>query len=474
MNKFNVYPKPDYCFADEGKYYLNASVTAKCSAFSDFEKNLYCELWNRFTLGLSNLSFEEGGEGYELTIGSPEKKSQSGYAYSVHVDDAGVYLKGNNKKELIHAFTTLLQLVYNEGGIKAEKVYFFHGDYAATAKVDVRAIHFCLFPNVGLDFVKQFIRMMGMYRYSHFVLEFWGTYRYECFEALGWEKNSYTKEQILPLIKEANALGMEVIPFFNHLGHAAQSKVGSGEHVVLSQHPEYAPLFESDGWTWCVNNPETIKLLKNVRDELIELCGSGEYFHIGCDEAFSFCTCPRCRDKNKNDVLATFLNSVSDDLKSKGRKCVMWGDQLLPANVFKPPYEANLVPDLETSKAIANVSKDIIIADWQYRIYEGEVETSKFFIENGFKVWQSPWHNPNNIKTHINTAVKYGSGVLLTTWNVTQPFISQLLHAAEMLWTGEEQSSHAEYMSITGNILRKIAPPVKEAGKGWLGMWELF
>ena len=474
MNIFNVYPKPDVCIVSDEKYYLPTKAVLKSGDISADAANLYSELWSRFSFDVSELSFASNDEKYAIIVGKPERKVTEGYDYSVHIDKNGIYLKAKGKKELCYAFTTLLQLIFGEGTIKTEKAYVYCGDYAAKAKIAFRALHFCLFPNVDLDFLKQFIRVMGMYRYSHLVLEFWGTYRYKCFDALGWKDGSYTKWEISPLIKEANALGMEVVPFFNHLGHAAQSKVGSGEHVVLGQHPEYAPLFENDGWTWCLSNPETLALLKNVREELIDLCGDGEYFHIGCDEAFSFCTCPRCRGKDKNKVLAEYLNGIAAEMKEKGRKVIMWGDQLLPSEKFKAPYEVNLVPSLETSRALADVSRDIIIADWQYRIYSGEVETSKYLLENGFSVVQSPWYNPDNIRTHIQMALKYGTGVLLTTWNVTQPFIAQLLHAAEMLWTGEEQSERAEHMSVTGNIIRKVGRSVRSSGNGWLGMWELY
>ena len=74
---------------------------------------------------------------------------------------------------------------------------------------------------------------------------------------------------------------------FNHLGHASASRSSYGRHVVLDQNPRLATLFEPDGWTWCLSNPETLELLRAIRSELIELFGEGGFFHIGCDEAYS-------------------------------------------------------------------------------------------------------------------------------------------------------------------------------------------
>lgn len=470
MNKYNIYPIPDYCAENGTTFILPKKAEAKCFGISQEAKTLYKELWKKFSLGLSEIIFvDDPSLKNEIVIGSAsEIKYDKKNDFSMIIDNSSVVLKGVNTKALARAFTVLLQLMRPVGELRAEKIQIFGGEYSAFPKVEFRGVHLCIFPSTKLEFLQQFIRLMGMCRYSHLVLEFWGTYKFECFSKLGWEKDSYSKEQILPLIKEANAFGIEVVPFFNHLGHASQSRVVSGEHVVLSKNPEYAPLFEPDGWTWCISNPEALKILKNVRKELIELCGDGGYFHLGMDEAYSFCSCPRCKGKDRNKLLAKYLNELSLEMKEYGRRCIIWGDQLIDAKRFPRPFNANYVPDLETSKSISLVSREVIIADWQYRINESIIATSAFFKEQGFDVLQSPWYNSSNIKAHIETAIKLGHGVLMTTWNFLEPFIGELLHGAEMMWTGENKSSNYEYQSISGSILRKISDT--GSNSGWLGL----
>ena len=94
----------------------------------------------------------------------------------------------------------------------------------------------------------------------------------------------------------------------NHLGHAAQSRVSMGRHTVLNQNPRMQLLFEPDGWTWCTTSSTARKLLSDVRSELMELCGDGEYFHLGFDEAYSFATCPNCRKHEPYKLLAEYIN----------------------------------------------------------------------------------------------------------------------------------------------------------------------
>ena len=88
---------------------------------------------------------------------------------------------------------------------------------------------------------------------------------------------------------------MEPVPMINHFGHAPQSRSCMGRHTILNAEPRLSLLFEPDGWTWCLSNPDTYRLLADMRAELCGLFGDGKYFHLGFDEAYSFATCPKCR-----------------------------------------------------------------------------------------------------------------------------------------------------------------------------------
>ena len=107
-------------------------------------------------------------------------------------------------------------------------------------------------------------------QYTHIIIEFWGMLKFDCMKELSWS-HGFKKEQILPLIREANDLGLEIIPMFNHWGHASASRVMHGKHVVLDQDPSLYPLFTPDGWSWNIDNPNPLALLRQVRAELYEL-----------------------------------------------------------------------------------------------------------------------------------------------------------------------------------------------------------
>lgn len=476
MNTFHVYPLPTRAEYGKGSFVLQARQKIVVPrSFSGEKCAFYGELYTRFSLGLSLPEFEFGRENEILLDKYPAAECAADKEFFVGVGEEGVRLAARDERGLARAFTVFLQLFCAEGETMATRIALPCVSLAEKAAIAFRGVHYCLFPNSPPEALRQFIRLAGMLRYTHFVLEYWGTYAFQCFPALGWANGAWPKEKLLPLLDEARWLGMEVVPFFNHLGHASQSRLNSADHVVLGQNPLYAPLFEPDGWTWCITNPAVRSLFREVREELSALAGKGEYFHIGMDETFSFATCARCRAAGeKKKLFADYVNEISRELKGQGRKTILWGDQLLDAKLFGPPYSANQVPGGETCGAIDLLDKDVIVADWQYDVREGEIETTRYFKEKGFDVLGSPWEDPDNIRAHIRTACKYKTGILLTTWNATHPFIARLMQAADGMCRGSSDLTYAESMALSGNLLRKISVGTQDPGAAWLGTRTLF
>jgi hypothetical protein len=155
-----------------------------------------------------------------------------------------------------------------------------------------------------------------------------------------------------------------------------------GKHVVLDQNPTLQTYFSDDGWCWDIRKPKVKELLRQIRGELIELCGDSKYFHIGCDEAYHF----DFTEENMN-ALSGFINEISDELTAIGRRTIMWGDMLLYRHSHYNKdnrYACNAPsPEVETY-FLKNLKKDIIIADWQYNSPVAPVETADVFAEAGF------------------------------------------------------------------------------------------
>jgi hypothetical protein len=336
-----------------------------------------------------------------------------------------------------------------------------------------RGLHLCIFPETTSLFVEKVITAAAFLKYSHLVLEFWGTLKLETLPELGWP-NAWSKAQASQWIHLARTWGMEVVPMYNIWGHAASCRIRWGKHVVLDQNPALSPLFEPDGWTWCLSHPRTLDIHKNIASELAMLAGDGNYFHIGCDESYSHATCDRCRIRDRVGLWADHVNAMSEHLHSIGRRPVMWGDPLLEKARW-PGLEANGTPFLPTHQAIDRLDKRLLIADWHYESSNGDVPTLKYFKSNGFEVLASPWHELSNIRTLSKAAISHGAmGLLATTWHRLPQHMPMLVAAANGAWSSDEKAlgnPHANWDLMGTHLatnLRRFLPSGGDFAKsGW-------
>lgn len=427
------------------------------------------DILHNFTYTL-NLQVEFAEDETLFTVGNPTPCDLCDEDYVINVTEEGAYVKGKDYKSAIKGFLSLLEMVFCYG----------KDDYRIdcvckkeSAKIPFRAVHICIFPENTVEELRKVIRVCGVTKYSHVILEPWGSVQLETLKELSWP-NSIPKSEIKELVAEANALGMEVIPFFQHLGHAALARLGyAGKHTVLDQNLALEHLFypRSYGWVWNFKNDETKALLKAVRKELCDLFGEGEYFHLGCDESGM---------EFEADELCEWLNEVQADLKEQGRRAIVWGDMLLskaffpeeetdPRRPWTIRYECNSTPEYANALC-EGLSKDIIIADWQYNVESAPWKSSVLLKNKGFDVICCPWDLHDNIPAAVST-VKDSEllGIMETTWNKLLPGIKSIVYAGFCAWGDPQFAGWFDGVSDrASNIVRRTAPEGKTyESSGW-------
>ena len=231
-----------------------------------------------------------------------------------------------------------------------------------------------------------------------------------------------TKAETSRLVALGRDLGITLVPQLNCYGHASLSRGGqSRKHSALDLHPEYEPLFEPGGWNWCLSNPETQRVLREMIAELHENFGNPPYFHIGCDEANAQ-TCPECVKTPNDKLVVGHIAGLSEFVKSRGAKAMIWHDMFLEK---KDPRWKDFVKNggAKASEMLDALPKDIIICDWQYS-YGNMKESRKdwptigYFKEKGFDVAGCPWMNYNAMKPMADYLVANGGfGFIETTWH---------------------------------------------------------
>jgi hypothetical protein len=320
--------------------------------------------------------------------------------------------------------------------------------------------HLCVFPETDLFTLTQRVRALGVLRYTHLIIEFWGMLKFDCMAELSWLDRAFEKDEIAPLLSEARDMGMEIVPMFNHLGHASASRVASGKHVVLDQNPMLQHLFTPDGWAWNIESDEVRELLKNIRAELYELCGEGEYIHLGCDE--SFIHSAGYADKSR---LGDYLADTVKAAESEGRRAIIWGDMLLCGEEVgcaggKYYYECNEKNPADAKLLRSKLPKSVLIADWHYDIPESPIVTSVFLKNEGFDVIGCPWYNKNNISAHLETVKSEGLfGAMLTTWHtLDNQFGSIIIFARGFDMPAPEWAKFAPPRTELATYLRKLMP----------------
>lgn len=482
----HLYPMPEKIAAGEGCFVFGASVFMETDAHLEtVEKERLETLFYQFTCTASSLKLLvkggvrdevhaviHGGKGASLEQAG---HLDSGGGYRIRIQPDTITIAAKDGKTLIDAFTTLVQLIepknLSEGG---EKLLIGCVDIQDKGAIPFRCIHLCVFPETKPLDLQKAIRLAGFLKFTHVILEFWGTYPYRVLPEMAWKGKAYSSDTIGELVAEIRSFRMEPVPMLNHLGHASQCREGRGRHAVLDQAPRYAMLFEPDGWTWCTSNPDTYELLGNLRSELIEAFGPGSYFHLGFDEAYSFATCPKCARDSKEEgrFLAEFINRLAEDLKKEGRRSIIWHDEFLASKDWPKKIIANGDRLHQTANGIDCLDKDIIIADWQYcdGFSEGE-PTAEYFMKKGFDVLLCPWNGTENVRELCSTTKRLGTmGVIMTTWQALPSYLRMMPKVAVMMWDSLIQD-RADGMPRTeaAALLRKLMTGTnKFEDVGWI------
>ena len=162
----------------------------------------------------------------------------------------------------------------------------------------------------------------------------------------GMAVNTTLKSEDVQLIcKKAKELDMEIIPLQQTIGHL--------EYMV--QLDAYQNIRENGNSPAqiCPMNPESLCVIKDLLDEIIQAHPGIRYLHLGGDEARSMGQCPSCREKVEklgiSELYVDYMNAVSEYILSKGITPIIWDDMLCAH-----------------PEALDKLDKRIVIMYWDY------------------------------------------------------------------------------------------------------------
>ena len=355
-----------------------------------------------------------GASGLQLKAGDE--------AYAVRADASGVKISARTLAGVRWAAYSLRQLaIAKRGTFKTEGRILPSLAISDAPHLKFRAVHLCWLPEVRTEQIERAIRLAALLKFNHAILEPWGMYRSERHPWWGWPDGKMTKANVRRLAALGRDLGITLIPQIAAYGHAGAGRSCTLKHSVLDLQPEYEPLFEPGGWNWCLSNPETQRVLRELIAELLDDFGNPPYIHLGCDEAQPP-SCPECRRRPYGELVCEHITGLAEFTKSRGAKAMIWHDMLLDRS--DPRWKGFVKCGSKLTATLADtLPKDVIICDWQYS-YGNMKEARKdwptmaYFKEKGFPVVGCPWMNYNAMKPMADFIAGIGGfGFIETTWH---------------------------------------------------------
>ena len=375
-------------------------------------------------------------------------------AYHLNITEKQLKVTASDLRGVAHAFKTLRQLAEAIRGTETVTGYILVPcKIKDKPAMPFRGVHICIFPETPLWDVEKQLRLAAYYKYNYAVIECWGNFPYESHPEICWADQKLDKAELKRLIKLSKELGITLIPQLNILGHAAGARNVTAKHSVLDYNPALQPLFEPEGWTWCLTNPHSRKILTDLVTELHDFFDNPPFFHIGCDEAHDAGSCFECRKYPLKDLIKEHILFFHDLFKKRNTRLIMWHDMLIEMNDERwKGYIACASENQQLANLYKELPKDIVIADWQYFYKKKDSNdeptwpTTKFFKKAKFDVVACPWKDAPVIESLGKMAAREKIfGMLETTWHIshTRNFLNTYLCSAYASWSPEV--SQVEY-----------------------------
>lgn len=284
-----------------------------------------------------------------------------------------------------------------------------------------------------LETLKNQIERLSRLKINELHLYFEHTFAYTGAESVWGEASPYTAADVQELDAFCRERFVDLVPNQQSFGHLHRWLTRE-EYRHLAELPEgieHAFSLEKEPYGLCATNPESLRFLETLYDELLPNFSS-TFFHVGLDETIDLGlgpSKPRCDEIGKARVHLEFLLAVEERVRSRGRRMMYWADEQEKSNDLRQ----DLPPD-----AVACV--------WGYEAGDPLLEKSAVFAEEGIDLvlcpgtssWQSFGGRTDNLFANLreaNVAAKAQGalGLLVCDWGDRGHF--QPYAIAEAGWT---------------------------------------
>jgi hexosaminidase len=227
------------------------------------------------------------------------------------------------------------------------------------------------------DAARAFMRRCALMGVNMLMLYTEDTYEVPGEPFFGYLRGAYTMAEMKALDDYADALGIELIPCIQALGHLAQTlqwpamdKYRDTNNVLLA------------------GDDETYDLIRRLI-QAASSCVRSKRVHLGMDEAFGLGTGQfkeRFGEKPPFEIMNEHLARVRSICREEGLTPMIWSDMY-----FRLGSKTHTYYDMDweiPEDIVANIPKDVQLVYWDY--YHGEVETYQKMIEFHRRLGSTP------------------------------------------------------------------------------------
>lgn len=494
LEEVGIIPQPKEISLYLGDYVLSDTLKLKSTGVA---KELLPDLIRhlREALGRPLILIKEG----ERAVVSMEIRPLEGSnpeAYSLEVGEKGISLIGNSPTGLIYAAKSLEQLRRGAEQLPYTKI-------VDEPRLGYRGIHLDVSRHfMEKNFILKLLDEMARYKLNtfHWHLVDGGGWRmesqnYPMLQLLStkrtekdWDKwwqgdrrfipisspegygGSYTREDMLEVVRYAEALGITVIPEIELPGHSNE---------LFSAYPE---LSCKGYWTRnasevCLGKEETFTFFENILDEVMAIFPS-KYIHIGGDEAdkTEWKNCPNCQKrikdnnlKDEEELQSYAIKRIERYLNEHGREIIGW-DEILEGGLA-PGATVMSWRGEDGGIAAAKAGHDVIMTPSSHLYldyYQADPFTEPKAIGGYVPLEKVYSYNPVSDKLTTDAERQHVIGVQGNLWTeyvddekaAEYMLFPRLLAVAEVGWTPQEKRSYEDF-------LRRVnweMPHLKEQG----------
>jgi len=301
----------------------------------------------------SRFGLRAGGSGgtavrLELRAGSvvpgqaldPDKQAIAQEAYRLEAADSEITITANAAAGLFYGVETLLQLLRPRGGA----LYLPKCRITDWPDLHLRHIYWDDAHHLErLSELKRAVRQAAFYKINGFALKLEGHFQFRSAPALV-EPNALSPAEYQELTDYGLRYHVELVPYLDGPAHIA----------FILKHPEYAKYrsFPDSNYEMCATNPEAMKFLAGMFQDLIDANRDGKFIYLSTDEAYyiGMADNPGCREKaaaqklgSVGKLLGQFVTQIAEPLHQQGRTVMFWGEFPMVASDIGsiPPYMVN-------------------------------------------------------------------------------------------------------------------------------------